>query len=446
MISDDPLRRLPYPELVEPQYDKRDYEIHDSRHMSPAPGIGMVNQIERVMLAPLSDDGAFVRRHEMAHVKWSPKQLPRVAFDQLILMAVEDARINLGLGQLGFAEPEPAALKIFAVGLAKRDVAASEFGAYVVRCLASIGTDIVGSLLDVSRDQAPRAHALAARLVDMVKARLEGGRLRTTDRSVASFDDTVHIAAEVAEEMRSADIAMSNKTRRRVISSIGGCISCETRGIPLRRYGSTSGIAGFEDCEAAKMHIVEPALTVKIEPARGRHAGGRRAVQEGAIVRNVGRWYIDRKIFRGRSRHRGGTVLVDTSSSMRFSAADVDRIVRNAPMATIVAMYSGRDREGELRIIARDCRRAAVENLKPYGPGNQIDLPALEWLAHQPAPRVWFSDARVTGVNDMASRIIARQCRIVCLKHGIRRAETAQEVAALLEGRALRVLPLMAWS
>lgn len=441
-MLDDPLRCLPYPELVETRFDDRDYEIHDSRHFRGAPSIGMVSKVDRVMLVPLSADGHPVRRHELAHVKWSPQKLPKVPYDQHILLAVEDARINIALQRRGLDCSDTPPLRGYILQLARRDIAEKEFGVYILRCIASLGTDLTPRLLELSRIEAPTAHAIVARFVTMVATRFDESRRRTRGQEVASFRAALRIAAELAEELQRSAMPISTNGRRRLMAAGGLCLSCNAKGVEIEGVSLPGRIGGAQDREAAKMHIAEPDLPVAF-PATGRNSGGRRAVREGLVVRSVNRWYSDRKIFRGRARSCGGAVLIDTSSSMRLCASDVDRIVKHAPSATLVAIYSGRHGEGELRIVARNGRRAVAEDLTPFGPGNLIDLPALEWLAKQPGPRVWLSDARVTGVNDFASRILARRCRIVCLKHKIRRAETANQAAAILEGRALRLLPVM---
>ena len=190
------------------------------------------------------------------------------------------------------------------------------------------------------------------------------------------------------------------------------------------------------------MSVSEPALPVACTGAKF-SAFGRKARRTGALIRNTNRWFNDKAIFRGRARAAGGTVLVDTSASMKLDASGVDRILRHAPAATLIAMYSGKSGRGELRIIARNGRRVANDGLAPYGQGNLVDLPALKWLASQPGPRIWLSDGKVTGERDWASGILARQCYAVCRRHGIRRVETAEEAAAVLEGRTLRVRPIV---
>jgi undecaprenyl pyrophosphate synthase len=56
---------------------------------------------------------------------------------------------------------------------------------------------------------------------------------------------------------------------------------------------------------------------------------------------------------------------------------------------------------------------------KSHG-GNIVDGPALEWLSHQPRPRVWVSDTQVTGVHDMGSTELRKVCLDWCVKHQIK--------------------------
>jgi hypothetical protein len=437
------LGRLPYPELVEPNHDAREYEIHDSRDFAGAPSLGMVNQVDRVMLVPLCEEGGSVSRHELAHVRWSPKQMPEVPFDRLILLAVEDARINLALRRAGLACDASAELRDYAMHLARTDIRSGDFAVLLLRCIASLGTDLTGPLVTLAETQAPPLRVLAAWLVPTVAMRMEASRWRTRSREIATLQAAMRIAADVAAELDRNHMRIEGRARGRLMFEGGFCLCCQTDGedwaplhLPVR------GLGGPEDRHAAEMVIAEPALPISL-PHRGRAQAHRRAMRQGAAVRFANRWFSDRAIFRGRARGRGGSVLIDTSHSMQLTSTDVDRILRAAPTATLIAIYSGHHRRGELRIVARDGRRVAPEGLEPYGQGNLIDLPALEWLSRQPPPRVWLSDGLVTGVNDWASRFLARRCRVVCLRHGIRRADTADCAAAILEGRAHRVLPVL---
>ena len=137
-----------------------------------------------------------------------------------------------------------------------------------------------------------------------------------------------------------------------------------------------------------------------------------------------------------RRREAGGSVLIDTSGSMRLGTSQLERIISAAPAATLVATYSGRDDAGELRIVVRDGRRTDARQLKPAGRGNIVDVPALEWLERQRPPRVWISDGHVTGVGDEPSPMIDRACRRLCRRANITRVRNAEQAArALASGR-----------
>ena len=49
------------------------------------------------MWVPLKPEGRVISRHELGHIKWSPRRMPRIRFSLEVFLAVEDARINTGL-------------------------------------------------------------------------------------------------------------------------------------------------------------------------------------------------------------------------------------------------------------------------------------------------------------------------------------------------------------
>jgi hypothetical protein len=125
---------------------------------------------------------------------------------------------------------------------------------------------------------------------------------------------------------------------------------------------------------------------------------------EGQFIRHIHRHSLDQMIFGVRRPQIGGTILVDSSSSMAITHEQIAEIVYRAPHATI-ALYSGEYNEsggrGILRIVARRGFIAERQYLhSPAGGANMIDGPALWWLGHQPGPRIWISDGEVTGPWD----------------------------------------------
>jgi hypothetical protein len=182
------------------------------------------------------------------------------------------------------------------------------------------------------------------------------------------------------------------------------------------------------------MSIVTAALSQPVPRPKDGRAHGPRASEEGIEIRYPERYVSDQRVFRRRQRRRaGGSVLIDVSGSMSLGAADIDRIIEAAPRATRVALYSGKGTRGELRIVVDRGFRAGSEALTPFGSGNIVDVPALEWLARQPKPRVWISDGHVTGTGDSTSRSVTRRCREICAQASITRVSKPDQAARLLE-------------
>ena len=172
------------------------------------------------------------------------------------------------------------------------------------------------------------------------------------------------------------------------------------------------------------MEVVRAPMLVRLRSLRG--AGRRwRPASEGSVVRYVGRWPSDKAIFRRKRRGRGGaSVLVDTSGSMSIETPDLDGLLLATPAGARVAIYSANRRYGELRIVAHGSRRAVAADLEPFGSANVVDVPALEWLAKQPGPRLWVSDGKVTGIGDQPSAEVTRQVEAIVGRAGIERVES----------------------
>jgi hypothetical protein len=98
-----------------------------------------------------------------------------------------------------------------------------------------------------------------------------------------------------------------------------------------------------------------------------------------------------------------------------------------------VAIYSGKGREGELVIVAKDAHRAKKDDLKSMGIGNIIDEHALNWLAAQAAPRIWISDGGVTGVGDRLTIGITNKCKLIASTNQIHRSDSVTEGLAWIQ-------------
>jgi hypothetical protein len=428
MIDISPLRYQPYPEIVEDGEGASPYEVIDSLHEPGLPSTGMVNLVGRQIFVPFDGDGQSTRRHELAHVKWSPAAFPKIEFARAVLLAVEDARINMAMARVKLPVRLSAKEKKLVSRLAAADLKSGDFAGFILRVIASLGTDGLTSVLAPARESFPDHHDLAVRLMNLVRTRLRASQRRNRGEPVAAFAAAVACAREVARELHAQGFKVSESL---VICIAGlGCGGCA--GKPAR-FGAAGRLVANRCGRAAKFGALS-VVEAPLEHARAcvrAAASARRASTEGAIVRAPNRWFGDKAIFVRRTRRRGGAVLVDASGSMRLSVDDIDRMVRVAA-AAVVAMYSGADSRGEVRIVARDGRRASVASLVPYGHGNIVDLPALQWLAKQDGPRLWISDGKVTGCHDETSEQLAAACRAFCQRHDIRRVETAEAAARLL--------------
>ena len=421
----------PYPELIERKPGLAPFEIIDAL-AAPLPTRGMVDLGKRVMWVPLEASARPVTRHELGHVAWSPPKPSPVRFDRRVLMAVEDARVNLGL--LGLALPVVLDFESHAhvVLLLAQDAKAGDGFALFMRAIASLGTS-VEEALEEQLFAAPGP--FGALVVDwMVRARsaLEAARAEARG-PVAPYGLGVQLARQLAHELRALGLLdVRGQARSRAPS---GCCVVHGEGglIPSEGFEPTRGEGVLDERAAVRpgrLTLKEAPLRVPLRPGRGGRAW--RAAQEGSVVRYFTRLPVDRAVFRRRARRSGGTLLVDTSGSMSLEPADLDRLLLATPLGMRVAIYSGSGEVGELRIVADAGRRAAPEHLARFGTGNVVDLPALEWLAKQSLPRLWISDGVVTGVGDRGSQVLKRRCEALCRRAHIRRVAKLDEAAKLL--------------
>jgi hypothetical protein len=122
------------------------------------------------------------------------------------------------------------------------------------------------------------------------------------------------------------------------------------------------------------------------------------------------------RIFTKTIKRKGGTVLIDASGSMNFTADELLQVIAAAPLATI-AFYNAPDdkvRTGNLWIFSDKAKRAADLSLvkteskyahdpERWGCGNVVDLQAMRWLLKQPGPRYYVTDGEFTGpTTDLA--------------------------------------------
>jgi len=432
MSRNVPSHHKPYPELVERRPHAKPYWIIDTTGKPWLPTNGMTSLVERKLLVPLVPGARSVARHELGHVKWSPKRVPKVDFDPRCLMAVEDARLNLGLARIRVPVLLSAREQAQVGRLARQDLADKDPFAFVLRTVAAQGTNAERTVLEALEGQTEALRDLVVRHVRRVRIELLRAR-RLRRRPVASFKTVLRVAEELARSLVQDLRALGYSYRRVEVLSGGCCLGHGGGNAAARRRHAGRGEDPPEEVSSGRLRTVVAPLVHPAPPARFGHRGKARAASEGTLPRHFHRWAVDRAIFRRSSPARGGTVLVDTSGSMSLDAAGIDEILSASSGAAQVAIYSGSEAEGELRIVARDGRRADSKDLVPFGRGNIVDEPALAWLARQVGPLVWISDGGVTGIGDKPSAALARRCQEIVERHRIRRVRTVQEAAACLQ-------------
>jgi hypothetical protein len=170
-----------------------------------------------------------------------------------------------------------------------------------------------------------------------------------------------------------------------------------------------------------KMERRDVPLTKRV---RLQKAGRRwRPSDDGVVPRYFERWPSDKKVFTRKKRQKGGTVLLDMSGSMSLSEEEVRMLVEAAPAVT-VAGYSGSGPVGELVILARNGRIA--EDLRPRYGGNEVDMPALQWLARQSRPLMWVSDGHAVPYKGDYEEAM-RACANFAIRNRILRVPTVAD-------------------
>lgn len=163
------------------------------------------------------------------------------------------------------------------------------------------------------------------------------------------------------------------------------------------------------------------------------------ASEMGVVFRNPHRWVTDQRVFTRKRLMKGGSVLIDGSGSMGNSeecAKMCQAIVTAAPGCTI-AVYGGSGRFGSLRILAAKGKIVDTSQMKSPGGSNIVDLPALEWLAKQEAPRYWVSDGHARGVDDMGStETTEHECKLFAARKGITRVESWDKAVEVFQKKS----------
>lgn len=326
---------------------------------------GSVDLEKRCMYVPFdtSEISTFIRAHEYAHTQWS-KGTPRKLAAKWratidAVEACEDARINFKL--------------------------------------KSIGVEMPQELLE----RAP----MVTRVREQALATISIGPMWEKVASLYKFD-----AITIAKIKTILDLLPDVELASREFDKLFPPETKKTEGDEVEyargKGNSEKGVPG-------RMRIVTMPMIRKFQERK-------KPYTEGFIFRYPHRVLTDKLCFT-RKTHGGfkGTLLIDASGSMSWSMKRLLKLVQKIPFATI-ACYSGSGKEGTLYIVAKD--GFVTTRLPKFNVGNIIDIPALEWLSKQSAPRVWISDGIITGIGDYSLDTVYEDYAVLlCEEAGIKR-------------------------
>jgi len=440
---------------------------------------------EAEMALPLgdSDSNKFTRLHELLHAAHSPIEEPRpllrkdgsfISLDAL--MIAEELRINMvGRAYLGGGANMPEWEERYT------ERALDLMGAYKLSGKGSAAMEYIYWLLVVwPMENGPiKAYTRALREVDNIlgldkdpnQRHLQNSAFETTStildviwkdeladlgsfKTVPSWDSVLKLAAflqdvsnifnpasDPSTQEGEGEKAKEDEDIQKALDLMRGQTGAgpaknttdKIRGIrreltrPVGQTGeSKKPIWGKMVIRKVKMAFRLP----KNKLARSKY----RATDEGANPRFPHRMLTDGKVFSRKKRVPGGSVLIDDSGSMSWTTDELKEIILAAP-ATIIGAYSGVSFGGELVVVAEDGRYADIEdrNNHPIGGGNIVDLPALEWLAAQPKPRIWVSDSYVVPLEGSYEAAL-EECLSVVRDYDINICFTVKEAGEVFRG------------
>ena len=415
-------------------------------HLADGSRAGWTDIKKRQMSVPMDATIASrnIRAHELAHASWTPARSPlsickRAGVSYEALQRAEDCRIGYGLIDSGVTD-------YVAGTLSDEDIAQLEADGQ--RLLAEHGPAVLTAL----------AKRLSHQVVSMAmtedKDRILGLAERVGGEPLRALVENV---AEVAETTlfphgryrHECQVRRYRRGRGRRTSAVVPFRRAVQLAWILDRLYPPEGIPAPSGRPPSPMPgqplwgrltIEEPPRSTVARLARLRTV--RRPSDEGTQLRRIDRLLVDGRVFSTKRHLVGGTVLIDGSGSMGWSREEILRCVEAAPAAT-VAVYSGHGDKGVLRIVAKAGRMIAPDLVtSPCGFGNIVDGPALHWLATQAEPRIWISDACVTGIDEVQHPLLVAEAQRTQLTARITRLDCLAEAACVLRSPApIRRLP-----
>lgn len=437
---------------------------------------GSMDNENRLMRVPLLDTPGcrHVRAHEMAHAKYSPKKpLAPADIHAVALQRAEDMRMNVLCRRQGLDKAMDAPI------IADMTIWDHLLNSPLNVATAGLSTFDTGDWKEFER----RIERYPADIY-MEKANIDPDDLKAFIASVygemqdnPTFDNTISIARKIQDFVEAPDpepgsgsgtgegksdadadgepgdgdpydgpMAEVDLTGDRMDGMVDTMLDKEAKREAMSPY--ERGVDKLE--QRKKLHsvsrdaeIVPAKITVQKMPKRlppsKFKSRAKVPADMGMVPKHMNRYCTDKAIFagRGRKRSRGGTILIDASGSMRIDESQIDAIMDEVPLGTI-ASYSGlHSCEGDLYVIAKNGNRA-IDNLRPPGLMNLVDVPALEWMVKQDGPYYWVCDGDVTGkdrYSELPGANIFDRCMEIVEQHGIIMVPTLDELVKVIHSK-----------
>ena len=455
-------KAYPYPEIVTGESWEVIGTVHDSPEAS-------TDNLNRQMTVPLDrkckecgiNHSRMIRRHELGHVKWSPKTMgklkPGVRAEAVEVL--EEVRINYLLHKNKLPLDELTMCHGIAESTAMNLVYKGSLTSIILWGLGSCWySPTIGNNWTWSKEYQELLEAMNKIQNDSTVNELRKSEIRYAERVIRDYfynitnhsygqtisyrkvqkyaeslskildmfrDEPEHkdVFKEQSEQLSEEEGSEHSESESGELSSTEDIENRNKRDLKEMLYSSTRGVGQW-----GEMHIHQPPLTVNLQ---GRLKGGRayRPADFGYNPKYINRYCVDKKIFKQKMKTLGGTILIDASGSMNFNGEDILEIMQLLP-AVNIAMYNGRGVTGDLRIIAKNGKRVTQDYLNRHsGYGNVVDGPALEWLGTQPARRIWVSDMHVFGAyGDSSGFNLLQDVYKICNKYNIINLKTVEEV------------------
>ena len=364
----------------------------------------------------------FVRLHELAHAKWTPRNVPPHAAAKKAKATVtdvqtaEDLRIQSllhvhGLLPRDLRHRTTEDLQHFADAVAAHITSGQAHSALEVLTWARVSS---GVAVHRKKGQVKPRHRLAhlPELADELEQIEAHARARMNNAAhAATLENATSLARKIAAEAvetalpkrYSAKLPFQKVTiplARKLRELLDAAKPTFQQPNPCPPPYRTQGISEWGELQTLPPLPLSTTHRPKAQPQRKRLAQ-----LQGARLGSIRRLLTDGRAFRRdvRKPQKGGTVLIDASGSMDLSADEIRAILDRAPAAT-VAMYSGHATTGAVSVIAKSDRMATDREIDrrrgQVGLGNIVDGPALRWLSKQAEPRTWICDGAVTGVGE----------------------------------------------